>query len=86
MAVSSDNMSPDRDAQGHASYAAGGTFNTGLLMVRATAGGRRFVSEWHRLVINPPRAPWGYLTSDQQACSRVMRRNEHPIRKLMSIP
>ena len=27
--VSSDNMSPGRDTEGHAAYSAGGTFNTG---------------------------------------------------------
>ena len=29
VAVSSDNMSPGRDTEGHAAYSAGGTFNTG---------------------------------------------------------
>ena len=75
VAVSSDNMSPDRDAQGHAGYAAGGTFNTGLLLVRATATGRRFVTDWHRLVVDPPRgSPFAMLTSDQQVFNHMMRR------------
>ena len=67
VAVSSDNMSPDRAAQLHASYAAGGTFNTGLLFIRPTPAGRRFASEWHRLVVSPPRGSrFSPLTSDQQ--------------------
>ena len=75
VAVSSDNMSPDRDAQGHAGYAAGGTFNTGLLLVRPTAAGRRFVADWHRLVVEPPRgSPFAALTSDQQVFNHMMRK------------
>ena len=66
VAVSSDNMSPDRDYKQHAAYAAGGTFNTGLLFIRPTPAGRHFVSEWHRLVVNPPRGRFAALTSDQQ--------------------
>ena len=53
---------------GGVAYAAGGTFNTGLLLVRATEGGRRFVKEWHELVVSPPRGSrFAALTSDQQS-------------------
>jgi hypothetical protein len=40
VAVSSDNMSPGRDTEGHAAYSAGGTFNTGMLFIRANAQGQ----------------------------------------------
>ena len=30
-------MSPGRDTEGHAAYSAGGTFNTGILFIRANA-------------------------------------------------
>ena len=76
VAVSSDNMSPDRDASGHASYSAGGTFNTGLLVIRPTAAGLKFVDEWHRLVVNPPRfSRFAALTSDQQVFNNMMRKD-----------
>ena len=76
VAVSSDNMSPDRDAMGHASYAAGGTFNTGLLLIRPTPSGRRFVEAWHRNVVDPPRGSRFYsLTSDQQVFNHMMRKD-----------
>ena len=79
VAVSSDNMSPDRDAQGHAGYSAGGTFNTGLLLVRPTEAGRKFVGEWHKLVVSPPRGEFAALTSDQQVFNHMFRRpNEWP--------
>ena len=75
VAVSSDNMSPDRDHKGHAGYSAGGTFNTGLLLVRATPGGLRFVDEWHRLVVKPdPGSRFAALTSDQQVFNHMMRK------------
>ena len=75
VAVSSDNMSPGRDTEGHASYSAGGTFNTGLLLVRPTAAGRKFVTDWHRLVVDPPRgSQFAPLTSDQQVFNHMMRR------------
>ena len=51
VAVSSDNMSPGRDASGGLSYAIGGTLNTGILLVRATAAGVRFAADWHATVI-----------------------------------
>jgi hypothetical protein len=78
--VSSDNMSPDKDAQAHASYAAGGTFNTGLLLIRSSLGGVRFVKEWHRLVVSPDRGSrFAALTSDQQVFNHMMRKpNEWP--------
>ena len=74
VAVSSDNMSPDRDHRGHAGYSAGGTFNTGLLLVRATEGGKRFVNEWHKLVVSPPRGEFAILTSDQQVFNHMFRK------------
>ena len=68
-------MSPGRDTEGHASYSAGGTFNTGLLLVRPTAAGRKFVTDWHRLVVDPPRgSQFAPLTSDQQVFNHMMRR------------
>ena len=51
VAVSSDNMSPGRDTTGGISYAVGGTLNTGILLVRATAAGKRFAAEWHSTVL-----------------------------------
>lgn len=79
VAVSSDNMSPDRDHRSHAGYSAGGTFNTGLLLVRPTDAGRRFVDEWHKLVVSPPRGEFSMLTSDQQVFNHMFRRpNEWP--------
>ena len=77
VSVSSDNMSPGRDTEGRAGYAAGGTFNTGLLFIRPNENGRRFVQEWHRLVVEPPRGSrFSALTSDQQAHTRLLLRSE----------
>lgn len=73
VAVSSDNMSPDRDHHSHGGYSAGGTFNTGLLLVRATPIGRQFVDMWHKLVVDPPRGEFSSLTSDQQVFNHMMR-------------
>ena len=75
VAVSSDNMTPGRDTEGRAGYSAGGTFNTGILFIRATEGGRRFASEWHRLVVAPDRGSrFSALTSDQQVFNNMMRK------------
>ena len=75
VAVSSDNMSPGRDHDGHASYSAGGTFNTGLLLIRDTPKGKAFVERWHSLVVSPPsRSRFSTLTSDQQVFNNMMRK------------
>ena len=76
MAVSSDNMSPDRDDKMHAGYAAGGTFNTGLLLIRPTPKGKEFVEHWHSNVVSPPpRSRFAPLTSDQQVFNNMMRKD-----------
>ena len=68
VAVSSDNMSPGRDTQGHAAYSAGGTFNTGILFIRANEQGQAFAKAWHKNVADPERGSRFYGdTSDQQA-------------------
>ena len=48
-------MSPGRDAEGRASYSSGGTFNTGILFLRANERGKRFAREWHTNVVSPAR-------------------------------
>ena len=50
VAVSTDNMSPRQDAAGGIGYTAGGTFNTGLVLIRATAAGMAFARAWHQIV------------------------------------
>ena len=67
VAVSSDNMGPGLALRGGARYAAGGTFNSGILLFRATPAGIRFVRAWHANVANPlPGSRFARLTSDQQ--------------------
>lgn len=75
VAVSSDNMGPGRAVKGGAAYHAGGTFNSGILLFRATARGRRFVNAWHQNVANPSRRSrfWG-KTSDQQVFNAMVRK------------
>ena len=75
VAVSSDNMGPSRAVEGGAAYHAAGTFNSGILLFRATRDGRRFVQAWHDNVASPPRASrfWG-KTSDQQVFNAMVRR------------
>ena len=51
VAVSSDNMSPKGDLRGGVAYAAGGTFNTGILLLRATIAGKAFAAAWHAEVV-----------------------------------
>ncbi len=51
VAVSSDNLSPGDDMRGGLRYAVGGTLNTGIVLVRATARGKRFASAWHGHVV-----------------------------------
>jgi hypothetical protein len=81
VAVSTDNMSPREEAANGVGYTAGGTFNTGLLLIRATAAGKRFARAWHASVVeracpagrpgdcNPGRC----CTSDQQVFNRMVR-------------
>jgi|LauGreDrversion4_1035100.scaffolds.fasta_scaffold09368_2 hypothetical protein len=65
--VSSDNMGPGRAVERRADYHAGGTFNSGMLLFRATRSGRAFVSAWHRNVAAPSRGSrFERLSSDQQ--------------------
>lgn len=65
--VSSDNMGPRRAVERRADYHAGGTFNSGILLFRATRRGRAFVSAWHRNVAAPARGSrFERLSSDQQ--------------------
>ena len=74
VAVSSDNMSPGRDTEGHAAYSAGGTFNTGILFIRANAQGQAFASAWHKNVAEPARGSRFHGdTSDQQVFNHMMR-------------
>jgi hypothetical protein len=46
VAISSDNLAPERDAAQGASYAAGGLFNTGITFMKNSSGGRRWHSAW----------------------------------------
>ncbi|EOD35190.1 hypothetical protein EMIHUDRAFT_441009, partial [Emiliania huxleyi CCMP1516] len=75
VAVSSDNMGPSRSVAGGAAYHGAGTFNSGLLLFRATAAGRHFAAQWHRNVASPERGSrfWG-KTSDQQVFNAMVRR------------
>ena len=60
-------MRPGRDTEGHAAYSAGGTFNTGILFIRANAQGKAFASAWHANVAQPARGTRFFSdTSDQQ--------------------
>ncbi len=75
VAVSSDNMGPGLALKQGASYAAGGTFNSGILLFRATPAGRRFVRAWHDNVARPPRGSrFASLTSDQQVFNNMVRK------------
>ena len=79
VAVSSDNMSPGRDTEGHASYSAGGTFNTGILFIRGNAQGQGFAKAWHKNVAEPARGTRFYAdTSDQQARAHLRTRTPPP--------
>ena len=75
VAVSSDNMGPGRAVKGGAAYHSAGTFNSGILLFRATPSGRAFVAAWHRHVSEPTRGSrfWP-LTSDQQVFNAMVRR------------
>lgn len=75
IAVSSDNMGPGRAMKRRAADAAAGTFNSGILLIRPTAAGRRFAAAWHRNVDRPPRGSrFERLTSDQQVLNNMLRR------------
>lgn len=81
VAVSSDNMSPKGDLRGGVAYAAGGTFNTGIVLLRATPAGKAFAAAWHAQVI--ARAcgkgqtgncqAGSCCTSDQQVFNKMVR-------------
>jgi len=81
VAVSSDNMSPKGDLRGGVAYAAGGTFNTGILLLRATPAGKAFAAAWHEQVIaraceKGQRGDCQHgrcCTSDQQVFNRMVR-------------
>ena len=67
-------MSPGRDTEAHAAYAAGGTFNTGILFIRANAQGKAFARAWHANVAQPARGTRFFSdTSDQQVFNHMMR-------------
>ena len=71
----SRNMSPGRDTEGRAGYSAGGTFNTGLLFIRASRRGIAFARSWHENVVRPARGSrFASLTSDQQVFNNMMRK------------
>ena len=60
VAVSSDNLSPKTDASDGAAYARGGVFNTGIVFIRRTRGGRAFAASWDahlnaRATVDTPR-------------------------------
>ena len=81
VAVSSDNMSPKGDLRGGVAYAAGGTFNTGILLLRATPAGKAFAAAWHEQVIaracqkgqNGNCQAGRCCTSDQQVFNKMVR-------------
>ena len=76
VAVSSDNMGPGRAVHGGAAYHAAGTFNSGILLFRATERGRRFVNAWHANVASPsPRSRFWGKTSDQQVFNAMVRKD-----------
>ena len=63
-----------RDTKSHAGYAAGGTFNSGLVFIRASKRGLQFAEAWHGNVVHPPRGSrYASLTSDQQVKSPPMK-------------
>ena len=75
VAVSSDNMGPSRAVAGRAAYHASGTFNSGILLFRATPDGKRFVKAWHQNVAEPARGSrFARLTSDQQVFNNMVRK------------
>ena len=68
-------MGPGLALRGGARYAAGGTFNSGILLFRATPAGIRFVRAWHANVANPPPGSrFARLTSDQQVFNNMVRK------------
>ena len=76
VAISSDNMGPSRAVKGGGAYHAAGTFNSGILLFRSSANGKRFVSAWHGNVANPPRGSrFVGKTSDQQVINAMLRRD-----------
>ncbi|MGB0519352.1 MAG: hypothetical protein ACPGMZ_12335 [Candidatus Puniceispirillaceae bacterium] len=72
-------MGPGRAVGGGAAYAAAGTFNSGILLFRATPRGKAFVQQWHQNVASPPRGSrFASLTIDpgsRRAASRASVRS-----------
>ncbi len=63
-----------RDTKSHAHYSAGGTFNSGLVFIRASKRGLQFAEAWHGNVVHPPRGSrYAALTSDQQVKLHALR-------------
>ena len=70
--VSSDNLSPCRDFEQGATYAARGTFNTGIVFARRTPAGERFAAAWYERLARPT-GRFASLTSDQQVFNAMVR-------------
>ena len=70
--VSSDNLSPRRDFEQGATYAARGTFNTGIVFARRTPAGERFAAAWYERLARPT-GRFASLTSDQQVFNAMVR-------------
>lgn len=66
IAASSDNLGPDRDAARGATYAAGGVFNTGIVLLTKTRQGREWQRNW-LANLEQPSHQFDRFTSDQQA-------------------
>ena len=73
VAVSSDNLSPKTDARDGAAYARGGVFNTGIVFIRQTRGGKAFAASWDAH-LNAREGRYAALTSDQQVFNAMTRR------------
>lgn len=75
--ASSDNLSPGKNAKMAMQDAYHGTFNTGIIVIRATESGAAFAKKWHEYVENGP-GEFRDLTSDQQVFNRIARQGGFP--------
>ena len=75
--ASSDNLSPGKNMQQAMGDAYWGTFNTGIVVIRATPAGVAFAAQWHAH-ISDGRGAYAGLTSDQQVFNRLVRAGPPP--------
>lgn len=76
--ASSDNLSPGKNLKQGMGDAYWGTFNTGIVVIRATAAGVAFAAKWHAYISNGP-GEYAALTSDQQVFNRLVRAGPAPV-------